>query len=195
MKKSLAFYSILALSSFVSISAMAQGTGGSQPSFVPGGAGGPFGGGAGGGQFSEERRQRMLEKFDTNHDGKLDDNERAQMHAFMQQRRMERMQAGASGNPIGSIAGNTNGASPGNTSGNFGAGAGSGGPGGKLPSFEERRQKMLQMFDANHDGELDANEKAQMQAFMQKRRMERQQQGGFGFGQSNASQNAPSSNK
>jgi len=36
------------------------------------------------------RRQRMMARFDTNHDGVLDENEKAQMRAFMEQRRAER---------------------------------------------------------------------------------------------------------
>ena len=89
-----------------------QGQGGPMggPGQGPPGQGGPGapgqgpGGGFGGGrrgqwagaqemtpEQKEQRRQHMLQKFDKNGDGQLDENERAQMRAFMQQRHQERM--------------------------------------------------------------------------------------------------------
>ncbi len=54
------------------------------------GAGRQFGG-SGGGNSPErqEMRQRMMQRFDANHDGALDDSERAQMKEAMEQRRKE----------------------------------------------------------------------------------------------------------
>jgi hypothetical protein len=62
------------------------------------------GGGRGGGQgLTDEqraaRRQRMMERFDTNHDGVLDDKEREAMHQFRQQQRAR--WAGQQGQPPG----------------------------------------------------------------------------------------------
>jgi hypothetical protein len=54
-------------------------------------------GGAGQNDRSEQARKRMLERFDTNHDGKLDENERARMKEFMQQRRQMRQRDGGQG--------------------------------------------------------------------------------------------------
>ena len=34
-------------------------------------------------------RQRMLQRFDANHDGQLDDSEKAKMRAFKEQRRLQ----------------------------------------------------------------------------------------------------------
>ncbi len=66
--------------------------GGSPGNGPPGGGFRRFGGPGQGGTPQEmaERRQRMMKRFDTNGDGVLDDNERAKMRAFMQQRRQER---------------------------------------------------------------------------------------------------------
>jgi len=54
--------------------------------------------------FRGAMRQRMMQRFDSNGDGKLDDNERAQMKAFMEQRRQQRgmmMNQGQGGGPAG----------------------------------------------------------------------------------------------
>jgi len=64
----------------------------------PGGPGGPGGGGrfgGGGGDRQarmQEFRDKMLKRFDTDGDGKLNDQEQAAADAFRQQRRAERMQ-------------------------------------------------------------------------------------------------------
>jgi len=42
----------------------------------------------------QEFRQKMLQRFDANHDGVLDDSERAQMHQMMQQRRLQEQNEG-----------------------------------------------------------------------------------------------------
>lgn len=68
---------------------------GKGPNDLPPGSGmrGPWGGGPGlSPEQREQRRQRLLKMFDKNGDGQLDENERAQMRAYMQQRRQERMQ-------------------------------------------------------------------------------------------------------
>lgn len=59
-----------------------------------------------------------------------------------------------------------------------GQGFGQGGGGDKEARRAARQQKMLKKFDANGDGQLDQNEKAQAQQFMQQRRAQRQAQGG-----------------
>ncbi len=61
-------------------------------------AGGPPGANTGrqGSLTPEQRRQAMLKRFDTNGDGVLDDNERAKMRQFMQERRAAR-EAGGGG--------------------------------------------------------------------------------------------------
>lgn len=43
---------------------------------------------------------------------------------------------------------------------------------------EARRQKMMQRFDANGDGQLDSGEQAQLQQFKEQRRAQREAQGG-----------------
>ncbi len=71
-----------------------------------GAAGGPNlargggGGGGAGGMNKEARRQKLIQRFDTNGDGKLDGNEQAAADAFRAQRRqqkMMKMQQGAAG--------------------------------------------------------------------------------------------------
>jgi hypothetical protein len=57
---------------------------------------------------------------------------------------------------------------------------------------QQRRARMLKMFDKNGDGQLDENEKAQMRAYMQQRREQHMQHegqdGGSGIGRSNNGQ-------
>lgn len=86
----------------------AQGNGGQgdAPGGPGGGPGGGLGSGGGGGQCQGRRggggaragqfRQKMMTKFDANHDGQLDDSEKAQIRAFREQRRQER-EAGGGG--------------------------------------------------------------------------------------------------
>ncbi len=40
-----------------------------------------------------------------------------------------------------------------------------------VPQRQEFRQKMLQMFDANHDGKIDDNERLEMRRARQQRRV------------------------
>ncbi len=67
----------------------------------------------------EERRQRILKRFDTNGDGQLDENEKAKFEAFRAERRAQR-QAQMGGGQLGG----------GGALGNAGAPNGPGGPGG-----------------------------------------------------------------
>lgn len=48
---------------------------------------------------------------------------------------------------------------------------------------EQRRAKMIARFDLNHDGQLDADEKAQMKQLMMEKRRARQSKGGKWQGQ------------
>lgn len=49
------------------------------------------GGAQGSNDKRQERRAKMLARFDLNHDGQLDDNEKAQMKQFIQQKRQAKM--------------------------------------------------------------------------------------------------------
>jgi hypothetical protein len=70
-----------------------QDQGGGNEQGGPGGSQGQGQGQRGGGANSAERearRQKLMERFDLNHDGKLDDGERAKMKEFLEQRRQAR---------------------------------------------------------------------------------------------------------
>lgn len=154
--------------------------------------GGRGDGGAGGGEMSEQRRQRMMERFDANHDGTLDDSERAQMKAAREQK-MQQMGGGRGGNRMGMDgAGGGPGGRMGGLGGNMGqqggngmgGGQGLGGPGLGGPGMgggmsdeqrQERKKRMLDRFDANHDGQLDDSERNQM-----KEQFGKMRQGGGG---------------
>lgn len=64
---------------------------------------------------------------------------------------------------------------------------GQGGQGGQssitAEQREQRRAKMIARFDLNHDGQLDADEKAQMKQLMMEKRRARQSKGGKWQGQ------------
>jgi hypothetical protein len=157
MKKNLLVLTALTLSSAATLTVQAQPNSDGPPPVGPATHGNP--GGPGGDEdMGQEHRQMMLQKFDANHDGQLDANERAQMRQAMQKRWAQRQNAGPGG------AG----------SGEHGVGQAGEGNGFNNP----RRQMMMQKFDANHDGQLDDSEKAQMHEFMQRRRQERMQGGG-----------------
>ncbi len=180
MKKTLLVFSALTFSSTINLVGQAQPSPGAFPSGGPGGGNGQWQGGSGqgAGPGSEEHRQKMMRIYDTNHDGVLDDSERMQMREAMQKRRMqERNQDLGGGAGQGPGAG---GIAPDKPGQGFGSPPTQGGANGQ--QWEGRRQRMLQKFDANHDGQLDDGERAQMREFMQKRRMERQQQGGGAAG-------------
>ncbi|MBA3855629.1 MAG: hypothetical protein C0507_01850 [Cyanobacteria bacterium PR.3.49] len=120
------------------------------------------------GQGGGRMRERMMEKFDANHDGTIDDAERSAMRAKREQRMQQRGMGGGAGRmgldgsnamPAGGPAG-LGGAGQGQ-----GMGRGDRGRGGMGINDEQRqarRQKMLDRFDTNHDGQLDDAEKSQM---------------------------------
>lgn len=111
-----------------------------------------FGDGQDMGQRREQRQQRMLQKFDANHDGTIDDSERAKMRAAREEKMKQMGLNGTGGRQGGRRMGMD--------------GAGMGGPGGKGGMTDEqrqaRRQKMMERFDANHDGKIDETERSQM---------------------------------
>lgn len=88
----------------------------------------------------EKRRQEMLQRFDKNGDGKLDDEEKAAMKAALKQER-EAAKVSGSGD-IGSLGG----------------GAGQPGPGADAPRGDRFIQEMIKRFDKDGDGKLDAAE-------------------------------------
>lgn len=55
---------------------------------------------------------------------------------------------------------------------------GQGNQGPTAEQREQRRAKLIARFDLNHDGQLDASEKAQMKQFMMEKRQARQGKGG-----------------
>jgi len=110
-------------------------------------------GGKGGG-MREKMRGRMMERYDANHDGTLDDSERAAMRAAKEQRMQQRGAGGQLGGP-----------------GNMGAGQRHGrGMGMSDEQRQARKQKMLERFDANHDGKIDEAERSQIREQMGKMR-------------------------
>ncbi len=86
----------------------------------------------------QEHHQKMMARFDVNHDGKLDANEKAQVQVMREEHKRRKEQ-------------NAN-------------------RGAMDPQKMARRQKMMQKFDTNGDGTLDASEKSALQAFRAKRR-------------------------
>ncbi|MBP9089532.1 hypothetical protein KBI23_00790 [bacterium] len=115
------------------------------------------------GQANPQKRQQMMARIDTNGDGMIDDTERAAAKAMRGQRK------GGSGGGAGKRGGKG------------GAGGKHGGKSSNPADKAARRQKMMARFDTNGDGQLDANEKAAVQAFREQRRQQRmQRQGGTG---------------
>ncbi len=88
----------------------------------------------------ETRRKALLSKYDTNKDGKLDDSERAAIGKDVEDGKFDpRLLGGRPGGP------------------GFGPGPrGLRGAGG--PDFGPRHQELLDKYDANKDGKLDAAE-------------------------------------
>lgn len=134
-----------------------EGGGLMMPPGFGGGGQGRRGGGQGGGQGDgqapnpqerEARRQRMLERFDANKDGKLDAQEEATM-------REQRQQQGAQQG--GGQQGNGQPPTP--------------------QEREERRKRMLERFDTNKDGKLDAQEEAAMREQRQRQREQQERKG------------------
>jgi HlyD family secretion protein len=117
------------------------GAGGPGGAGLAGGNGGPggapgAGGGAPGGFDREAMMKQMLQQFDKNGDGKLDEEEQA---AAREQGRQRFGQGGG---------------------GRAGGAGGAGGMRGQMPNAEE----MLKRFDKNGDGEIDEQEREAMRA-------------------------------
>ena len=94
----------------------------------------PGGKGAGKGRPSPEQMQKIIAKFDTDGDGKLNETERQAAKA-----------ARGTGRPGGNLPG--------------GKGAGGKGPGGSDRPNPELMKKVLEKFDADGDGKLNAAER------------------------------------
>ena len=95
-----------------------------------------------------EMRQKMIEKFDKDGDGKLNEEERAAAREFMQERRARR--DGEGGPPWARDGERPQGPNP------------------------EMRQKMIEKFDKDGDGKLNEEERAAARKFMQERRAQRE---------------------
>lgn len=110
-----------------------------------------------------EFRARMLEKFDTNKDGQLDEQEKEAMRAAHRDHRGQRPGCGKGPRPEGKPGcGCPKGPRP---EGRPGCGC----PKGPRPELTEEqkaecRARMLEKFDANKDGQLDEQEKEAMRA-------------------------------
>jgi hypothetical protein len=124
--KSKILYSLMILATAMPVQAQTGGPG-AQPgpapaNFNPPGAelGGMGQGGAGGGERAQRLRQMLLEHFDANHDGVLDDGEKAQARAFTEQMRAQGFRPGMGGGAGG----------PGGPGGFPQGIGGAGGPGG-----------------------------------------------------------------
>jgi Ca2+-binding EF-hand superfamily protein len=115
----------------------------------------------------EELRRRALEKFDANHDGKLDDTERAEADKFMREHR-DQMPGGPMREQIikrfdkdgdGKLNDEEKAAAEKALRERRGA---DGAAGGKM------REEALKRFDKDGDGKLDDAERAEMRATMDK---------------------------
>jgi hypothetical protein len=119
------------------------------------------------------KQQLMLEKFDTNGNGKLDPDERsAAMQASKERRSQKKKDAANEGN-LGQPG------SPGDPNAGIGGLGGQPlGGGGTAGTGGDGRAKLLQRFDTNRDGILSAQEMQQAQAAMQQMRQPGQLNGG-----------------
>lgn len=129
------------------------------------------------------RAEELLQRFDTNHDGKLDEDETAAAHEAMLKEQMDR-QAAVTAAPGGAqfrqqmlekFDKNHDGRLDDDERAEMQKylQAQGLGPGGVV------REELIKRFDKNGDGKLDADETAAMQKFLQERRA----QGGGGPGQ------------
>ena len=103
------------------------------------GPGGPGGSGAHGRPGAGAPPADVLAKFDANGDGQLDATEREALHKAVQAGEIEPPHGGRRGGP-----------------------GGPGGPRGEGSGSPDRRARMLEKFDANHDGVLDEAERKAM---------------------------------
>ena len=110
----------------------------------------------------EMRKQALLGKYDANKDGKLDDTERAAIGKDVEEGTFDPRLLGP--RPDGP---------------RFGRGPG--GPQGG-PGFGPRHEEMLEKYDANKDGRIDAEERAVIHKDIQEGRLERPRPGRRGFG-------------
>jgi Ca2+-binding EF-hand superfamily protein len=145
-------------------------------------------------QEREARRQRMLERFDVNKDGKLDAQEEAAMREQRQQQgagqqgdgqpptpqereeRRKRMLERFDTNKDGKLDAQEEAAMREQRQ-QQGAGQQGGGQQLTPQEREERRKRMLERFDTNKDGKLDAQEEAAMREQRQRQREQRQGKG------------------
>ena len=121
---------------------------------APGGPGGPGLGGRGG----AERHRRLIERFDANGDGVLDESERAAARAAF-----EKMLQAFGRRRGGAVGGESVGPSAG------GPGAGAGQP-GQGPGHCPRLGQFLKQADANGDWQLDESERAALKQRIRERR-------------------------
>jgi len=139
----------------------------SMPQSAPelGGRGrGRFGGGQDMDEMREKRHQRMLQHFDANHDGTLDDSERAKMRAAREEK-MKQMGLNGGGTGSRGMGGADGAPGMGGPQGRAMSGrmGGRGGMGGMSDEQRQaRRQMMKERFDSNHDGKIDESERSQM---------------------------------
>ncbi len=113
-----------------------------------------------------KRHEKLLEKFDANKDGQLDDQEKAAMKAAREAHKAERQQQG----PRRDVQ---------KPQGPRSQRAGQQDPRGRQGdgSRPDMRERLLEKFDTNKDGQLDDQEKAAMKAAREARKAERRQQG------------------
>jgi hypothetical protein len=104
----------------------------------------------------EARKQALLDKYDTNKNGKLDDSEYIAIGKDVENGSLPPWMAGPpQGGPRFG-----NGRGPGGPNGP----GGPGGPGGRNgPGFGPRHQEIMDQYDVNHDGKLDATEREAIQ--------------------------------
>lgn len=108
-------------------------------------------------------RQRLLQRFDGNHNGTLDQQEKAAIQSFIQQRR------GQGGGPLAKAGGMAGGgARAGANSGALPGGGQIGG--GGLSGDGEIAARLRQRFDKNGNGSLDGQEFNALRAFIQQKR-------------------------
>lgn len=104
-----------------------------------------------------ERRQRILERFDANGDGRLDETERAALRAAAEKMRAQRGEK--QGRRDGQVRERREGAERKER--------------GKAGERAERRQRILERFDIDGDGQLNDLEREALRKAIEERRAER----------------------